>query len=201
MTGLGLHYSLDGLINVGSGGAVDGPLHPAPGAGYAIAGHRAPEVWLNKPSSFDWVRLYQTMQNTGKIWVIVFAGRALSKPSPAADWNTIGDNERRHKLDQLQVLNWNMKRFDRMFHLVTIIVGGPAFSVDEALGGIVPWGNAYFDMDSSAHVRYGFDPLKGGVVIVRPDGVLGRVLPLSGMAEIEAYFNLFAMEDEEYAMS
>ncbi|KAL8770843.1 MAG: hypothetical protein Q9209_003494 [Squamulea sp. 1 TL-2023] len=198
MTGLGLHYSLDGLINCGSNRVVDGPLYPAPGAAYAIAGHRAPEVWLNKPGTFDRIRLYQIMQNIGKIWVIVFAGRALSRPSAAADWNTIGDDERRHKLMQLQALNnWNMKRFYRTLQFITIIAGGPELSVDEALGGMMPWGSAYFDMDSSAHLRYGFDPLKGGVVIVRPDGVLGSVLALSSMTEIEAYFWSFAMEDED----
>lgn len=35
---------------------------------------------------------------------------------------------------------------------------------------------------------YGIDPLKGAVVVVRPDGYVSMVAPLNGVHDINEYF-------------
>jgi phenol 2-monooxygenase (NADPH) len=57
-----------------------------------------------------------------------------------------------------------------------------------------PLGRVYYDLDWSAHRRYGIDPNEGAVAILRPDGWIGALLELEGVdvvAKLEAYFRSF----------
>ena len=39
--------------------------------------------------------------------------------------------------------------------------------------------------------HYGLDPLRGALVVVRPDGYVGMVAPLDAVSEAEEYFSSF----------
>ncbi|KAL8717012.1 MAG: hypothetical protein Q9225_005711 [Loekoesia sp. 1 TL-2023] len=162
--GLGVHYENDGFLN---------KSHTT---GCILPGHRAPEVSLRKPGTFDPIRLYNLMQNTGKFWVIVFVGQ----PQVASS---------RNPAEQLRRI---MEKIAPVTEFLTIIAG-QALSVDDGLTDMEPLGNAYFDVDHSAHRRYGLDARSGGVAVIRPDGILGYACHLDRIQDLEAYFGGFVI--------
>ncbi|KAI4232760.1 MAG: hypothetical protein L6R40_007306 [Gallowayella cf. fulva] len=168
--GLGVHYQVDHLLNkptMSVGDVVPAELQQAPNL---TPGHRAPDVWLSKPGTLDPIRLYKIMQNTGRFWILVFASTISSKY---------------HHLREY--------RASRAFNFVTIIPG-QAPSVDDALGGVEPFGTAYFDVDGQAHNRYGLRGVEdGGTVVVRPDGIVGYTCPLEEPS-LNSYFDKFMLK-------
>ena len=60
---------------------------------------------------------------------------------------------------------------------LTIISG--VNSQGEAALGVKHFGNVYYDADNSAHSKYGITKGPGGVVVLRPDGILGFAVQLT----------------------
>ncbi|KAL9025677.1 MAG: hypothetical protein Q9196_005539 [Gyalolechia fulgens] len=162
---VGLHhrYEVDGLLNQINDETCE-----------IMPGQRAPDVSVCKPGTLDRVRLYTIMQNTGKFWIVTFV-----RPPPSV-------MERyTHYLAEFH------ERWGAFCDYATIITG-QASSVGDALAGHEPLGKAYFDVDKrSAFERYGIDPQAGGIVVVRPDGVVGFACLLDRFHELERYFAAF----------
>lgn len=57
--------------------------------------------------------------------------------------------------------------------------------------GVMPFGNVFYDEKHTAHIRYGIDVKRGGVILLRPDGWVGTATALRGDAvgELEVYFS------------
>ena len=49
----------------------------------------------------------------------------------------------------------------------------------------------YARSGGGGYERYGIDPEKGAVVVVRPDGYVGNVVSLENVEEITRYFSAF----------
>lgn len=123
------------------------------------AGRRAPEVLVRKPGSRLPTRLYELTNNSGRFWIVVFAGEPL---------RTSGNvKARRAYLNSAENFT---KRLVDAFEFLTLIAG-TGLQPDETLG-IEKFGRAYYDVDHTAFARYGISTVEGGIVVVRPDGIL-----------------------------
>ena len=49
----------------------------------------------------------------------------------------------------------------------------------------------YARSGGGGYEKYGIDPVRGAVVVVRPDGYVGLVVPLENTKEIADYFATF----------
>ncbi|KAL8995993.1 MAG: hypothetical protein Q9188_006676 [Gyalolechia gomerana] len=168
---VGLHvpYEVDGHLNRSHYTTCD-----------IMPGQRAPDVSLCKPGTLDLIRLYTIMQNTGRFWIITFVR------SPPLQHALVLERYTRYLVD-----------FDERwgpFCDYATIIAGEALSVSDALAGHEPPGNAYFDVEKGlAFERYGVDPRKGGILVIRPDGVVGFPCPLDRFHDLERYFGGFAL--------
>ena len=190
-------------------------LIPAP----AWPGYRAPDVKLLVPALFQPIWLHQITPNYAKFYVVVFAGDAeytkeryevLSRkigenrvfsPTRSTDnrvTNGNGHSGQHEEGDGAEDSNgpcFNVRASaSRSLPLdfLTILAGTAANAWH--LLGMEPLGRVYYDLDWSAHRRYGIDPNEGAVAILRPDGWIGALLELEGVdvvAKLEAYFRSF----------
>lgn len=132
------------------------------------------------PGSQIPVRLQQITPNLGCFWVLVFAGEPLSTGSAIKEFRLYldGDDSFATAINTDAV------------HFLTIIAGKKNEG-DLALG-VSRFGRIYYDLDNSCHSRYGFTTENGGVMVVRPDGMVGFVTLLAKGKEVGAYFaNIF----------
>lgn len=85
-------------------------------------------------------------------------------------------------------------RIARAVEFITIIEGlGQAF--DEYLG-VPKFGKAYWDVDSNAHWTYGVIENLGGIVVLRPDGIVGASATLNGFEDVLVpYFERLVIEE------
>ncbi|KAF3398265.1 3-hydroxybenzoate 4-monooxygenase [Penicillium rolfsii] len=148
----------------------------APTTGMISAGRRGPDALIMAPGSRVPVRLYQVTKNTGKWFVVVFAGRpdvtrdVMSKSVP--------------KLEALQsILPKEMIRF------ITLSAGSVGDG-DSAFQNLRV-GNIYFDQDRSGHERYSIATSKGAVVVLRPDGILAYATSLDNVDGVKDFFTGF----------
>ncbi|KAI0912818.1 FAD binding domain-containing protein [Ustulina deusta] len=120
-----------------------GPLKP---------GMRAPDIPLLKPGTFERTRLIRETPNMGSFYVVFFATER-SRGLPKAGF---------HGVEQSKLLNEYIR--NRSITYLTIL----PTKVPSVYGSL---GRAYFDMaDNTGYQRYGIDPGRGGVVVIRPDG-------------------------------
>lgn len=162
-TGLGISFEQNILNREGSY-----PCH-------IRSGERAPDVKLLMPATFEPTRLHRVTPNRGMFWALVFAGdpkktsSALPSLRKSTDASAILSNE--------LLVGW----------LTIPAATGP--SAIELLG-TEPFGKVYYDLDGTAHKRYGVDTSQGAIVILRPDGWLGMAIVLDGsVIELEDYFH------------
>jgi phenol 2-monooxygenase len=59
---------------------------------------------------------------------------------------------------------------------------------DETLG-VDKFGRAYYDVDHSAFARYGISTAEGGIVVLRPDGILAFAAELHQGEVVGKYFD------------
>ncbi|PSK46162.1 Ubiquinone biosynthesis monooxygenase COQ6, mitochondrial [Elsinoe australis] len=137
-----------------------------------LPGHRAPDALVQKPGIASiTTRLFELTRYDAKFRLLVFTG--LSK----------------HTMSDLQSLrrqvNASFSRFERVCNLVTIVLGhGAAF--DEHLG-FQRFGTGCWDPDGDAHAMYGMNETTGGLILVRPDDIVGLVVPLGDLKPVSEY--------------
>lgn len=146
--------------------------------GLVSAGWPGPDVLLRRPGSRCPVRLLQVTKNVGRFHVLIFSG------NPALTANSL--LSLRSYLDSEDSFT---RKLPDIFNFLTIIPGD-APQADHYLG-VDRFGKAFYDCDQSAAVTYGFSAALGGIVVLRPDGVLGYSGELSDGKDLGEYFLRF----------
>lgn len=152
--------------------------------GLISAGWPGPDVLLRRPGSRIPLRLHQVTKNVGRFHVLVFTG------NPALT----GDSLRslRSYIDSEDSFT---QKLPDIFNFLTIIPGDSPQS-DHYLG-ISRFGKTFYDSDMSAGVKYGFSAALGGVVVLRPDGILGYSGELGDGKLLGEYFLRFVKASVE----
>ncbi|PCH02089.1 Peptidase C12, ubiquitin carboxyl-terminal hydrolase 1 [Penicillium occitanis (nom. inval.)] len=146
-TGLGINYPANVLNQF-----------PAATSLKIEPGNRAIDVDLTLPGINRKVRFNEIARNLGKFWIVLFAGKIGSTKSSLLALRTyLAEND---ELYSHQAMKW-----------LTISCDAGC-SPYETLG-MPPFGDTYYDIDGLAHDKYGIDPSVGGIMIIRPDGLVG----------------------------
>lgn len=135
---------------------------------------------LQKPATFEATRLQTKTPNCATFYIVVFAGEvvqtkslftAFTKAISGAKWLS----------DTNLPIQW-----------LSVLAGPGSPSAFETLEGM-PFGRVFYDEDHSAHKRYDIDLKKGAVFVLRPDGCVGTVVEMDGIAagKLEKYFSRF----------
>ncbi|MCJ1278717.1 hypothetical protein MMC21_006534 [Puttea exsequens] len=167
-TGLGIEYPSDGLT-----------ISELPSKSSKVKlGQRAPDVLVQRPGVRLPLRLQFLTKFDGKFRILVLCG------DPAESEPLL---EQLHK--GLKPHNY-LSEFSQGFDgFIAIIIGHNDFgSPQERLGGVL-FGNAYHDVDGSAHQRYGVKADTGAMVVVRPDGAVAMLCGLSDVGELLRYLS------------
>jgi len=177
--GLGISYT-ENALNRRAGASA------TPAA--ALLGRRAPDVALVLPGAAFPRRLYELMPYCGRFWILVFAGALEATPAGAA-LNAACAGRYLALKQALDAPDAFTRTRAPVFAFLTIPRGEGALQSAETLGE-QPLGTSAYDGTGDAYARYAVDPAEGGVVVVRPDGIVGTVAPLgaSGYGELESYF-------------
>ncbi|KAH7024852.1 FAD binding domain-containing protein [Microdochium trichocladiopsis] len=164
-TGLGISYPLNNLNRSPSSLTTQLAITP---------GSRPPDVDLYMPGTNQKIRFQRVTRNCGKFWVVVWVGNLASTRQSLATLRSFLDGPG-HDLLGHGAIDW------------LTISPTPGCSPFEALGGMRPFGNMYFDLASYAHEKFGVEDQKGAIAILRPDGLLATAGPLAG-AWVNNYF-------------
>ena len=168
--GLGIHYG-PSVINV------------KPTTTMITAGHRGPDALLRPPGARISVNLFRLTKNTGSFWVIVFAGFPAHTSADIRSFRAYLDDVNASFVHNIH---------PKACRFLTVIAGF-APQADEVLG-VPAFGNSYFDLDNSAHERYGISTQAGAIVVLRPDGMLGFATTLDRGKDVGDYFQGFAVK-------
>lgn len=170
-TGLGIQYEPNLLNDVKGSWPPIGP----------IPGQRAQDVLLSKNGMNSLkTRLFEVTKYNGQFHILVFTGDA------------------RDTRDSLKKLRRDVDkvapRFEHAIAFRTIIAGtGVAFA--EHLG-VDQFGDGYWDMDHTAHGRFKIFVDAGAIVVLRPDGILGFVAPLTSFEKVVDYLGRLIIPQE-----
>lgn len=162
--GLGIHYD-ESVIN------------KAPSTGMVSAGWRGPDAVVYAPGSRLPTRLFQLTRNSGVWWVIVFAGQPLATRETLA-----------RSVEKLHTCNRTLPH--GMVRFITLVAQSAAEG--DQMFGTPRIGNVYYDQDRAAHEAYTISTVKGAVVVLRPDGILGYATTLEDVESVESFFRGFA---------
>lgn len=172
-TGLGIHYEQN-ILNRFDGSKIIS----------VEAGHRAPDVLVRKPGCKIPTRLYEVvLKNDGLFRVSVFTGNPMITRSRLQSLRTYIDSPASFTRHFAQAFTFNT------------IISGAGVQADETLG-TAKFGNAYYDVDDSAHVRYGVSVNEGAVLVIRPDGMLGFVCDLESGSSLADYIEQIICKSE-----
>lgn len=159
-TGLGISYPPNVLNNAST---VDLNV---------LAGARPPDVDLMMPGINTPIRFQRVTRNVAKFWVVVYTGNPQTTKTSLLELESFLETAK--ELTTNRAIGW-----------VTIspTVGSSPY---EALG-MNPFGNLYFDPTNVAHEKIGISLETGGVIVLRPDGLVSSASHIDGPS-IEAYF-------------
>ncbi|KAF2491393.1 FAD/NAD(P)-binding domain-containing protein [Lophium mytilinum] len=172
-SGLGIYYEVDDKLNVAN------TFSSVSGSVPVESGHRAPDVLLQKPGTFESTRLQKETPNIAHFYIIVFAGDiSHTKPFMTTFSNAVANSK---------VLS--NKSLPISFLTIATTSGPSAY---ELLGG-VPFGKVFYDVEKAAHSRYGVDVTGGAIFVLRPDGWVGTAMEITSDAvnKLESYFSSF----------
>ncbi|GAW16151.1 hypothetical protein ANO14919_055740 [Xylariales sp. No.14919] len=142
-SGLGISYEPRVDNPLISASSSSGPLRP---------GMRAPDIPLLRPGTFERTRLYRETPNVGSFYVVFFVAES-SEGFPGTVFRGV---------EESRLLEEHIRSGSVAY--LTIL----PTKVPSVYGSL---GRAYFDTeDRTGYQRYGVDPCRGGVVVVRPDG-------------------------------
>lgn len=176
-SGLGIDYKVDDMLSI------EGSFVPVPNPNSLYAGvtpgKRVPDAKLTRPGTFEHTRLHREAPNVGKFHVAIFAGE------PKYTGAILGD-----LYESLQKSTTFADPSIPVSFLTISVTDGP--SAVEVLGSM-PFGKVFYDQQLVAHSRFGVDPKKGAVFVLRPDGWVGTAAALGRgtMQELGDYFARF----------
>lgn len=156
---------------------------PAP----AIPGYRAPDVRLLLPALWEPVWLNEVTPNVARFYVMIFAGDAQdSQEKFQAFRSTLVSSK------HFSIGNDGITASPQPWPVDFLTILRQRSASVWADLGTDPLGNAYYDTDDgNAGRRYGLDSKAGSVFILRPDGFIGAIFPLSsqGAEETITFFD------------
>lgn len=161
-TGLGISYPTN---DINQGSLIE--LAVAPGS-------RPPDVELTTPGTKQKVRLQRVTRNFAKFWIIVFTGNPVSTHFSLANLERYAGASK--EVCSSEAIGWLT---------ISAVAGNSPY---ETLG-MNPFGYTFYDPTSSAHEKFGFKTDEGGIVILRPDGLVGAMGPLLGQW-LKGYFGV-----------
>ncbi|KAJ7141764.1 FAD binding domain-containing protein [Mycena crocata] len=148
-------------------------------------GQRGPDVYLNCVGTGSPIRLHQVLKNEAKFHIVVFVGNPiLTRTALGVLSSTLsGPTAFTHAFPVTDVFR---------FTILTAATGNSATDVlgVSRFGG----GGLYFDPAARAHTMYGVDVSSGAIVVFRPDGWVGCVVPLEEVNALGAYFAEFLVQ-------
>ena len=176
-TGLGVTYPPDSLTIVHSKSQKEYKVLP---------GERGPDALLQRPGTHIPIRLLSLLKNYGRFTAILFCG------DPSNNSNSI--KKRRLYLND----RGSFKEYpETLCSQMTIIASAnDAGSPAERLGSDF-YGPTFYDVDGSAHARFGVSLEKGAVFLLRPDGTVGTAFDVEDGAAASKYFGQFVIEAGE----
>jgi len=118
-------------------------------------GHRGPDALLHPSGARISIHLFQITKSIGTFWVIVLAGFPMQTSAGTHALRTYLDNP---------ILSFVHKVQPGTFRFLTIIAGS-VNQAEEALG-VPAFGDSYYDLDISAHSKYGISPQAGALVVL-----------------------------------
>ncbi|KAJ4495715.1 FAD binding domain-containing protein [Lentinula edodes] len=140
-------------------------------------GERGPDVYLTSLGTGDPLRLQKILSNRAKFSIVVFSGNTEYTRLALVDLRTT-----------ITALDSFVNAFPaQIFQWFTI----PATfgNGGQEILGCQPFGKVYLDTEMKAHEMYGVDIRRGAVIVFRPDGWIGTVVPLSGVGQLNQYFD------------
>lgn len=165
-TGLGISYPIN-AVNQTTASILN-----------VVPGSRPPDVELIMPGTGRKVTLQDVTPNVAKFWVVIFAGNPVSTKDSLLGLKDFLDNKKNQSILVREPISW-----------ITIsAING--YSPYETLG-MQPFGDTFFDTSSSAHEKFGFDLERGGILILRPDGLVAHGGPIDGQMVEDYFTNIF----------
>lgn len=144
-------------------------------------GERAPDVLVQRPGIRLPIRLHTLFKNVNKFCLILMCGNPADTAASLKAWQEYLDGPSSHTHYQADLFQ----------HLTIMKMPNEHSSVVEKLGIDDDFGPAFFDVDGSAHERYGVRDDEVVVFILRPDGTLGYSCALQDVNAIIRYFEGF----------
>jgi phenol 2-monooxygenase len=166
-----LHSAPNNLLNVT-------PVQPPIAS--ILAGERGPDVSLSRLGTSESTPLQRILQNKGNFNVLIFAGVPQSTQPKLEKMRKYLDRDN----------NFTKAYGPNVVSTLTIF-GLAGTGASDVMSGLRPFGKSYYDITQKAHEMYGVDPHQGALIVMRPDGYLGRVVHLDEPEALEEYFNRF----------
>ncbi|KAL8737569.1 MAG: hypothetical protein Q9181_001547 [Wetmoreana brouardii] len=166
--GIGVSYLPDGCT------IIDDPDMPRLNV---FPGERAPDVLVQRPGMRVPVRLYTLFKNVGKFTILLLCGNPTETVKSLKAWSEyLGgpDSYTRYQADLFQSLS------------IVAMPNGIGSVLENS--GIEGLGPAFYDVDGSAHGRYGVAHEEAAVFVLRPDGTVGCICRLPDTDVISNYF-------------
>ncbi|KAJ3892624.1 FAD binding domain-containing protein [Lentinula edodes] len=140
-------------------------------------GERGPDVYLTSLGTGDPLRLQKILSNRAKFSIVVFSGNTEYTRLALVDLRTtITALDSFVNVFPAQIFQW--------FTIPATFGNG-----GQEILGCQPFGKVYLDTEMKAHEMYGVDIRRGAVIVFRPDGWIGTVVPLSGVGQLNQYFD------------
>ncbi|MDI1488122.1 MAG: hypothetical protein OHK93_007396 [Ramalina farinacea] len=152
------------------------------------AGGRAPDALVQRPGIRVPIRLLTLFGNVGKFTILTFSGDLPKTSRAVKSWREYVDKHDNPSLLRAEVFQ----------HLTIMYVENRRASPEELLG-VPPFGFTSYDVDGSAHDRYGVPQDEGGVFVLRPDGTIGTACKLDEGLKVSDYFRGFLKEQVQAA--
>lgn len=149
-------------------------------SGMVTEGHRGPDALITAPGSQVPIRLHQVLKNTGKWDIIVFSGQPIVTEAKL--------------LQSLEALKEMQSTLPKGLLRFTIIIAG-AYNDGRCVSGAARIGNFYYDGRYAAYDRYSISTTGGGIVVLRPDGLVGYAAPMDDTKSIADFFNGFIVRN------
>ncbi|KAI4194618.1 MAG: hypothetical protein LQ350_007673 [Teloschistes chrysophthalmus] len=168
--GLGINYPADACTIVANNNNNLAKLKVSPG-------ERAPDTLVQRPGIRLPTRLHSLFKNRGKFSLMLMCGNPGRTAASLQAWHDYLGGPDSHTCYQ----------GDLFQHLTIMNMPNEHGSLVEKLG-IDDAGDAYFDVDGSAHERYGVCEDEAIVFILRPDGTIGCSCALPDTSAVIRYF-------------
>ncbi|KAK7453203.1 hypothetical protein VKT23_011883 [Stygiomarasmius scandens] len=163
-------------------------------------GQRIPPVYVLRAADARIFQLQDLLPSDTRFKMLVFCGD-ISEEQKLSDLGRLAEK----LLTQGGLLNKYSpgKGFDTVFDFITIMSGKKERVMCNNVPVFfrTPWVKLFIDDKDStgdvggkAYSSFGIDPSKGAIVIVRPDGYVGTITPLDGVAHLDRYFSGFMQQ-------